>query len=194
MSLKYSVVCDTLGFIGYDVLEQPEMILETIKEAGYDDANLPCNPKLMAPRKLRPVVDSVGLEVPELLGAWAHFHAGEDRNLASGDEESRQQSLSYARASIDLCAAMGAQFFEMCATQPAVPQIPFPKLPVETLRDNFVSALREICQCAAKQQITVLLEPLNLYEGFPGVLTTIYEAMQIIERTGMDGGAERGWD
>ena len=39
--------------------------------------------------------------------------------------------------------------------------------PVATLRDNFRQSIREICAHAAPRG-TILLEPLNTYEGIPG--------------------------
>lgn len=41
MGFKYSVVCDTLKWIGYDVLANPHEVLGAIKSAGYDGADLP---------------------------------------------------------------------------------------------------------------------------------------------------------
>ena len=36
MAFKYSVSGLTLGFSGYDFAEEPEIILEAIKHAGFD--------------------------------------------------------------------------------------------------------------------------------------------------------------
>jgi len=186
MSFKYTLVCDTLGHLGYDFLEQPEEILKAIKDAGYDGADLPSNPKRMDTKVLRPIVDSVGLDVPELLGAWAYFHGKENRDLAGAGEEARRRGIEYAKQSIDLCMEMGAQFFEVCAAQPPIPEVPFPKLPIQTLRKNFLDSLREIFAYAGDRGITILLEPLNCYEAYPGVLTSVYEAMAIIKDSGFD--------
>ena len=71
----------------------------------------------------------------------------------------------------------GAWLFEVCAAQPPIPEIPFPKLPIKTLRRNFLTALREICGHAADRGITIVFEPLSCYEGIPGVLTSVYEAI-----------------
>ena len=104
MSFKYTVVCDTFSSLGYDVLDNPREILQLIKDAGYDGADLPGDPNRMDGKALRQIVDSVGLDVPELLGAWAYFHGGEDRDLAGGDEEARGRGIAYAKRTIDLCA------------------------------------------------------------------------------------------
>ena len=45
MSFKYSVVCDTLSFVGHDFLAEPREILRAIKDAGYEGADPPGNPQ-----------------------------------------------------------------------------------------------------------------------------------------------------
>ena len=100
MAYKYTVVCDTLGFLGYDVLEQPEEILKTIKDAGYDGADLPGAPDRADTKQLRGIMDTLELEVPEVLGAWAYFHGGEDRDLAGDNEEARERGIKYAKKAI----------------------------------------------------------------------------------------------
>jgi D-psicose/D-tagatose/L-ribulose 3-epimerase len=181
MGFKYTVVCDTFGFLGYDVLANPREILQLVRNAGYDGADLPGNPKRMDPKRLRPIVESIGLDVPELLGAWAYFHGGEDRDLAGGDEEARSRGIKYAKETIDLAAEMGARFFEICAAQPPVPELPFPRLPVKTLCHNFLMAVREICAYATDREIAILFEPLNPYEAYPGVLSSVYDAISLCE-------------
>ena len=94
--------------------------------------------------------------------------------------------MQYAKDTVNLAADAGASFTELCAAQPAVPQLPFPLEPVETLRNNFRQSIREICEHAASHGITILLEPLNTYEGLPGVLTTIYEAVNYVDELGLD--------
>lgn len=181
MSFKYTAVSDTFSFIGYDVLESPREILQAVKDTGYEGVDLPGNPKRMKGREMRQIVESVGLTVPELLGAWTPFHAGEHRDLAGGNEEARQRTITYAKQTIDLAAEIGAQFLGVVAAQPPAPELPFPKLPIKTLRANFLEALREVCTHAAVRGITVLFEPLNAYEAYPGVLTSISEAISLCE-------------
>ena len=67
-----------------------------------------------------------------------------------------------------------------------MPQLPFPIEPVAALRANFRQSIREICAHAAPRGITILLEPLNTYEGIPGVLTTLYEAVNYVDELGLD--------
>ncbi|MBI3466299.1 MAG: sugar phosphate isomerase/epimerase [Planctomycetes bacterium] len=186
MSFKYSVVCDTLKWAGYDVLQEPRAILAAVKEAGYDGADLPGDPARLNARLVRQIVDELGLKVPEVLGAWAYFHAGENRDLAGADEQARQRGVEYSKRAIDLAVELGAQFFEICAAQPPVPQVPFPELPIQTLRENFTRAVAEICAYASARGVTILFEPLNLYEAYPGVLTSVYDALRLIDELGRD--------
>ena len=182
MGFKYAAVCDTFGFLGYDVLDDPRGILQIVKDAGYDGADMPGDPSRMDGAALRSIADSVGLVVPEVLGAWAFFHGGEDRDLSGDNEEARQRGIGYAKRTVDLAVEIGAQFFEICAPQPPVPQLPFPKLPLKTMRRNFLDALEEICTYASPRGISILLEPLNAYEAYPGVLTSVFDAIRVAKQ------------
>ena len=186
MGFKYTVVCDTLGFIGYDFHENPEEILQTIKDAGYDGADLPGNPDKGDPGELRKLADVIGIAIPEVLGAWAYFHGGEDRDLASGNPEARERGVTYAKRVLDYASVLGATYLEICAPQPPVFQYGFPEKPIKELRQNFIEALKEIAAHAEGCGVNILLEPLNCYEAFPGVLTTLQHAVSIIEESGMD--------
>lgn len=174
-------MADTFSFIGYDILENPRAILQAVKDAGYDAIDLPANPWRVDGRAIRQMTDAVGLAVPEMLGAWAYFHAGEDRNLASPDEVPRRRGIEYAKKAIDLIVEVGAHFFEICAPQPPAPELPFAKEPIEVLRGRFMAAMKEICAYATDRGIAILLEPLNPYEAIPGVLTSLYDAVSVIE-------------
>jgi D-psicose/D-tagatose/L-ribulose 3-epimerase len=185
VAFRYTVVCDSLGYVGYDVLEEPETVLQAIKDAGYDGADLPCRPGGMDAKRLRRLADAYGLDVPELLGAWAYHHAKEARSLASADAEERKRGIEYSKKGIDLCVEMGARFFEICAAQAMVPQVPFPRLPIKEMRRLFFDATKEVCQYAAERGITILFEPLNKYEAYPGLLTTIAEALSLIQALDM---------
>ena len=135
---------------------------------------------------MRPILDSLGLEVPEIMGTWGYVHSGEDRDLTSAHEQVRQRGIEYSRTAIDLAVELRAKFFNICASQPPVPQVPFPKTPIATLRRNFGESLRTVCQYAAPRNVTILLEPLNLYEALPGVLTSVYDAIGLIDELGLD--------
>lgn len=186
MSFKYSLQCDTLEWVGYHVLKEPDVVLRAAKEAGYDGVDLPGNPQAVDAREWRARVADYGLAIPEVLAAWGYYHAGEERNLASTDPIRRGSAVQYAKDTVDLAADLGASFTELCAAQPAVPQLPFPVEPVAVLRDNFRQSIREICAHAAPRGITILLEPLNTYEGLPEVLTTLYEAVNYVDELGLD--------
>ena len=186
MSFKYSLQCDTLEWIGYHVLKEPDVVLRAAKEAGYDGVDLPGNPQAVDAREWRTRVADYGLAIPEVLAAWGYYHAGEERNLASTDHAKRASAVQYAKDVVDLAADLGASYTELCAAQPAVPQLPFPVEPVAALRDNFRQSIREICAHAAPRGITILLEPLNTYEGLPEVLTTLYEAVNYVDELEFD--------
>jgi D-psicose/D-tagatose/L-ribulose 3-epimerase len=186
MAFKYSVVCDTLGFLGCNFQDNPEEILRAIKSAGYDGADLPGDPANANSQQMRQLVESIGLAVPAVLGAWAYFHSGEDRDLAGGNKDAKRRGIAYSKCSIDYSADLGAKYFSICASQPPVYEYGFPKLPVETMRNNFIEALQEIQAHAVRRGITILLEPLNCYEAYPQVLTSVYNAIEIIEKSGLD--------
>jgi len=131
-------------------------------------------------------VEKFGLDVPEVLRAWGYYHAGEERNLASPDQAKRQYAVRYAISAVDLAAEIGARFVELCAAQPAVPELPFPRMAIKTLRENFRESIKEICGHAAERGVTILLEPLNCYEGIPGVLTMVYEAINYVDELGLE--------
>ena len=67
-----------------------------------------------------------------------------------------------------------------------MPQLPFPVEPIPALRKAFRQSIAEICEHAGAKGLTILLEPLNCYEGLPGVLTTLYEAMHYCDELGFD--------
>ena len=184
MGFKYSVACPTLRWTGYDVLRSPEKVLKAIRNAGYDGADLPVEG--VTAGSMRPIVDSLGLEVPEMMGTWGSVHSGEYRDLTSLDEQVRQRGIEYSRRGIELAVELGAKFFNVCASQPPVPEVPFPQTPIATLRRNFRESLRAICEYAAAGGITIVLEPLSLYEGIPGVLTSVYDAIGLIDDLGFD--------
>ena len=181
MGFKYTICADTLSWIGYNVLETPDQVFQAVKETGYDGIDLPGDPKRMDGKEWRKRANDFGLEVPEILAAWGYYHAGEERLLASPDRAKRSPAVQYARDTVDLAADIGANFIELCAAQPAIPQLPFPEISISELRKHFKDSICEICEHAAQHDITILLEPLNCYEGLPGVLTTVVEAVNYID-------------
>ena len=185
MVFKYSAISGTVKRLGYDILENPRAVLEAIKAAGYDAVDLPGDPDKIERKVLRRLIDSIGLEVAEVQGAWAFHHAGESRDLASDDKETRQRGIRYGKSCVDLAADLGAQYVEICSSQTPVPQIPFPKLSLHTLRSNFLASTREICEYAADHNICILFEPLNRYEAYPGVMTSVFDAINLIDELGL---------
>lgn len=186
MKLKYSAISHSLASLGHDVFDTPRAILEGIKAAGYDGVDLPADVERLDPKIMRPLLADLGLEVPELSGAWSFHHAGEERNLASVDAEPRRRGVEYARQCLDLAAELDAPFFNVCGAQFPTPQIPFPRTSIAILRENFLNSLRVIVEHARGIGVIVLLEPLNRYECCPGVLTTISDALWMIEQLGAD--------
>ena len=87
MAFRYSVACPTLRWTGYDVRENPAEVLGAIKGAGYDGADLPVEG--IKAESIRPILASLGLEVPEIMGTWGYVHSREDRDLTSTDEQAR---------------------------------------------------------------------------------------------------------
>jgi D-psicose/D-tagatose/L-ribulose 3-epimerase len=172
--------------LGYDVFETPREVLGAIKAAGYDGVDLPGVPGRLDPATMRPLLDDLGLEVPEIAGAWAFHHAGEDRNLASPEPEVRRRGVEYAKKCVDLAAEFGAPFFNVCGSQFPIPQLPFPDEPIPALRQNFIEGVAAIAEYAASRGITILLEPLNRYECCSGVLTTIDDALWVIGELHLD--------
>jgi len=186
MGFKYTVVTDTMPWIGYNMLETPREIMAALAEAGYDGVDVPGDPTRMDGKEWRKMAADAGLEVPEVLGAWGYYHAGEERNLASVDVGIRARSVQYAKDTVDLAAEIGAKFMNLCAAQPAVPQLPFPIEPISELRKNFKESIVDICNHATQYGITIVLEPLNCYEGLPGVLTTLHEAVNYVKELKLD--------
>ena len=184
MGFRYSVAGPTLAWTGYDVVADPQAVLPALANAGYDGVDLPVEGT--KPDVMRPLLSSAGLEVPEIMGQWGYVHSGEERDLTSENPGIRQRGIDYARTGIDLALELGAPYFNICAAQPPVPEVPFPRAPVATLRQNFADSLRTICEHARARRVTVLLEPLNLYEAIPGVLTSVFDAIGLIDELGLE--------
>lgn len=180
MAFRYSVSSLTLGFLGYNVLEEPDQILKVIKGAGYDGIDLFDDPKRRDAKKLRQITESLGLKIPQVMGCWG----GKNRDIAGENEETRQKGIEYGKSTIDYCVEVGSPTLGFCLPQPSVPEAPFSILPTGTLRKNFVAGLKEICTYAAERSVSVAVEPLNCYESYPCLMNTISEALAVIRETG----------
>ena len=64
MPFKYTMQSDTLPWVGYNLLENPQEVLEAAVKAGYDGIDLPGNPDTMDGHEWRKRVEDAGLEVP----------------------------------------------------------------------------------------------------------------------------------
>ena len=188
MGFKYSLNCDTLPFLGYDLLEDPQGILKAIKAVGYDGVDLPGRPDVIDAASLRQAVADVGLEVPEVSGswAWANWDPGTARNLAGPDEDARKRGVEHSKRTMDLAADLGAGLWPACAIQAQIPELPFPKVATATMREGFLRSLEELCSYASDRGIKVVVEPLNRYEAWFGVATTIEETLSLIDELGVD--------
>ena len=180
MGLKYSVIFDTLSMFGEDVFEKPQRILESISKAGFDGVDI-CGDKvdLKKLREIRNIADSLGLKVAAILGAWAAWHAGEERDLAASDDKVRMKAVNYANKCIDKAADLGVEVFEICVA-PGINTYPVSKVPIEILKENFTNSTIDICRNAETHNITVVLEPINRFEGYPGFMNSLVEAVKIL--------------
>jgi len=180
MGFKYSVIFDTLSMMGQDVFEKPQEILETVNAAGFDGVDI--GGDRVAPKKLREIADiagSFGLKIPAILGAWAAWHAGEERDLASSDDGVRMKAVNYAKECVDKAVDLGAEVFEICVA-PGVNTYPICKVPIRVLKQNFTKSAVEVCRYAAECNITIILEPINRFEGYPGFMNSLVDAVKML--------------
>ncbi len=184
--LKYSVIVDTLGSFGLDIWEQPREVLELIKNAGYDGIDLTAEPDRIAIGRYREIAEiarSMGLEIAALLGAWATWHAGEARDLASTDDKARRYAIGYAQKCTDLAVDLNASVYEICCC-PAEPKYPEHDIPLPTVRENFVQSAREISRYAGDRGVRVAMEPVNRFEGYAGFMNSVVDAVGVADEVG----------
>ena len=188
--MKYSVVLCTLCGIGHDrvaaadVWENPRGVLETIAAAGYDGVDVDAEPDRIAPQsfeRVAGIATSLGLQTPALIAAWGRGHAGEARDLASTDEAARTYAVSYARKCVDLSAGMGGPVIEICAVPGAAEEYPNCSIPLDIARRNFMRSAAEIAEYAERKGVPVAIEAINRFEGYPGLLNSIADAMTVVE-------------
>ena len=186
MGLKYSVVLDTLALSGDNVFEKPHEVLEAVREAGFDGVDLGASKeeyKKQLP-EIVSIVRSLGLKTHAFLGAWGGWHAGEERDLASNREDVRAYAVNYGKECVDLAAEIGAPVFEICAA-PGVSTYPVSKIPVEALEENFARSVTDLCRYAEDKKITVMIEPINRFEGHPGFINSLVDAARMVNRLGI---------
>lgn len=184
--LKYSVIVDTLASFGLDIWEQPREVLDLIKNAGYDGIDLTAEPdriEIGRYREIAEIARSMGLEIAALLGAWATWHAGEVRDLASTDEAVRRYAIGYAQKCTDLAVDLSVSVYEICCC-PAEPKYPVSDVPLPTVRQNFVESAREISRYAADRGVRVAMEPVNRFEGYAGFMNSVVDAVGVADEVG----------
>ena len=184
--LKYSVIVDTLATFGLDIWEQPHEVLGLVKNAGYDGIDLTAEPdriEIQRYREIAEIARSVGLEIAALLGAWATWHAGEVRDLASTDEAVRRYAIGYAQKCTDLAVDLRVSVYEICCC-PAEPKYPVSDVPLPTVRQNFVESAREISRYAVERGVRVAMEPVNRFEGYAGFMNSVVDAVGVADEVG----------
>lgn len=186
MPIKYSVVLGTLrsGDQGCDVWKHPNQVLEAILEAGYDGVDIDAEPDRISNssyEEMKKLTSSLGLQVPALLGAWAPWHAGEERDLASTEEEVRKRGINYAQRSINLASSFDKPpLFQLCAC-PLANEYPLSSTPYEILRRNFLDSTKIITEYAFSKNVNIAIEPITKFEGYAGFLNKVPEALELIE-------------
>ena len=182
MAYKYSLAALTLGFLGYNAYDETEEVFKAVTEAGYDGIDLFDFAEKRDAERIKDAAASTGLKIPEVMGNWA----GPDKDLACEDEGVRRKAIQYGKEVIDLCVELGSPTLGYCLPQPTPAEACFTILPIEILKNNLVNSLRKICSYAADRGINVVIEPLNCYESYPGLMNTISETMSVIKELGCD--------
>lgn len=186
MDLKYSVVLNTLntGDTGCSVWTHPQEMLQAIADAGYDGIDMDGEPDRIDRQRffeVRDLAQSMGLDVPAILGAWAPWHCGEERDLCSPEESVRLRGVKYAQCAVDLAAEFEKPpLFQLCAC-PIRNEYPLSSTPVDTLRQQFVKSAAEIAAYAEPRGVRIAIEPINKFEGHAGFLNAIPEALSIVD-------------
>lgn len=182
MGFKYSVILDVLAMAGHNAFEKPQEVLGAVKAAGLDGvdvgtANVGDEEKKQV-RRIMGIAKSLELEVPAFLGAWALWHGGKERDLASSDNDVRTYALGYAKECVAFASELGVEVFEICAA-PGVNTYPASKVPIKTLRENFTNSVIELCEYAESRNVQILIEPINRFEGHPGFLNSLADAVEL---------------
>ncbi len=191
MDMKYSVVLNTLntGDAGCSVWKNPHEVLQTIADAGYDGVDMDAEPDRIDRKQFNEVRDlafSMGLKVPALLGAWAPWHCGEERDLCSTDESVRMRGVEYSKRAIDLAAEFEQPpLFQLCAC-PIENEYPLSATPIDMLRQQFIKSTMEIVEYAAPKGVDIAIEPVNKFEAHAGFLNAIPEALSVVDEIAAD--------
>ncbi len=185
---RYSVILCTLAPDG-DVWKNPREVLEEIAEAGYDAVDMDAEPDRIELRRFNEVkglAESLGLKIPAIVGAWALWHAGEERDLASPEASVRATAVNYAKKCVDLAATFDEPPLFEIVPCPTVSGYPRTKVPYNVLRDGLLESVEQIAKHAAERNVNIAIEAVNRFEAYAGFLNTIPEVMEVIESVGMD--------
>lgn len=132
------------------------------------------------------MAESLGLKVPAIVGAWALWHAGEERDLASPNEEIRQTGVRYALKCIDLAATFDPPPLYEIVACPAQSEYPKTKVPYQVLFDQYARSAETIAKHAAQRGVNIIIEPVNRFEAYAGFMNSIPEVLALIDKVAMD--------
>ncbi len=180
--MKHGVSYFTYRFAGYKIFDEPDRIFSQLSRLGYDGVEVPGEPILIDAEKLKETADSYGLEPIMVSGLWGQV-ASSDRDLTSTDGAKRRNAVEYCKRCVDLMVALGGQYFILAACPIGVS--PFEGL-APRLRRNLLETSREALKYAADNGVSLLFEPLNRFEGYPGLMNTLEDAADIIEELGAE--------
>ena len=84
-----------------------------------------------------------------------------------------------------MAADLGAPVFEICCA-PFKQEYPYSSRPLDEVRAYFIAATGEMCAYAASPGVAIAIEPLNRFEGYPGFMNDMEDAMSVVEEMGLD--------
>lgn len=154
-------------------------LLERLKEAGYDGAEVPVfegSPKHYAHLKRR--LDEIGLEATAL-----GIVPDEARNPMSWDAAHRQAAVDYLKWLVDCSAALGAEVLCGPFTQPLGVFSGFG--PNKAEWGWLVAAHRAMAEHARGTGVRLAVEPLNRFECY--ALNTAAAAARLAGEVGVEG-------
>ena len=188
MEFRYAAKNHGLEKIGFNILEKPAKTCDVALQVGYTGIEIKGQPDRIPPKLAKQVAAaarSAGVSVPAVGGAWGAWDAGEERDLGSSNESVRRQALDYAARCIDLAANLGAPVFEICCA-PFKQEYPYCSRPLAEVRAHFIETMGEMCSYAAGQGVAIAIEPINRFEGYPGFMNDVEDAMSVVEEMNLD--------
>lgn len=177
---KYSYTYFTWGLDNqYDVYGEPERVFEVLEKYGFDGVEVPGEPDKIDAKKLKETLDSYGLDVPAVTGlfgtGWGFWSGHGDPTHP--DDKARQKSVKYIKKCIDMMAVLDAKFFNMAPCP-----IQHLDAPVEKLNEAFAKTVKESAKYAQEYGVNVPIEPVNRFEGYYGVVNTLSQAKELMEK------------